>query len=138
MQVHVSRYLKYNIEKKTYIDHRAIFQKRVSVVSKCFLIIQMASYNPRLFWYLNHLFNPPAPTGKQWHNSTTKEDSEKKNKKKSVEEAPFSLFLGLSPPLVASFRFASFCNVKMSKMWFAGYFACVYQVAFRYILFRTS
>ena len=26
MQVHVSRYLKYNIEKKTYTDHRAIFR----------------------------------------------------------------------------------------------------------------
>ena len=25
MQVHVSLYLKYNIEKKTYTDHRAIF-----------------------------------------------------------------------------------------------------------------
>ena len=33
-------------------------------------------------------------------------------RKKSVEEEPFSLFLDLSPLLVASFRLASFRNVK--------------------------
>ena len=110
MQVHVLRYLKYNIKKKTYTDHRAIFYKRVSIVSKCFLIIEMVSYNPRLFWYLNHLFSPPAPTGKQWHNSTTKEDKSKENtKKKSVKEELRSSYVSLLSSLLhfASLHFVT-------------------------------
>ena len=63
-------------------------------------------------------FNPPAPTGKQWHNSTTKEGKWKEKRKKSVKEEPFSLFPGLSPLFVASFRLASFHNVKM---WFVSH-----------------
>ena len=42
-----------------------------------------------------------------------------------MEEEPFSLFLDLPPLFVASFRLASFHNVKMWKMWFASYFGCV-------------
>ena len=36
-------------------------------------------------------------------------------RKKSVEEEPFSLFQDLSPLLVASFRLASFRNIKCGK-----------------------
>ena len=65
MQVHVLQYLKYNIEKKTYTNQRAIFLETCLGSFQMFSNIQMASYNPRLFWYLNHLFSPPAPTEKQ-------------------------------------------------------------------------
>ena len=122
---------------------------------------------PATIWNLNHLFSLPAPTRKQWHNCTTKEDKQcrsvgrgrggpgppNKNfpeehspglpktswlwrswwappiiltllrhwqikRKKSVEEKPFSLFQDLSPLLVASFRLASFRNVKCGKCGF--------------------
>ena len=36
-------------------------------------------------------------------------------RKKSVEEEPFSLFQDLSPLLIASFRLASFRNIKCGK-----------------------
>ena len=49
-----------------------------------------------------------------------------------------SLLLGLYPLLVASFGSSSFRNLKIWKMWSDSYFACVFQVAFRCILFRTS
>ena len=71
--------------------------------------------------------NPPAPTGKQWHNSTTKEDKWKEKRKKSLEEEPFSFFLGLSPLFVASFRLASFHNIKM---WKCGLLVMLFRLCF--------
>ena len=40
MQVHVLQYLKYNIEKKTYTNHRAIF------LETCLGSFQVFSYHP--------------------------------------------------------------------------------------------
>ena len=93
--------------------------------------LQMFSYlsngklQPATILVSESSFSPPAPTGKQWHIINTKEDKWKEKRKKSVEEEPFSLFLGLPPLFVASFRLASFHNIKMWKMWFASYFGCV-------------
>ena len=84
----------------------------VLVVSRCFHIIQMASYNPQLSgtWiiFLACLL--------QLGNSGTIAPPKRTNqKKKECGRRAVSLFQDLSPLLVASFRLASFRNIKCGK-----------------------
>ena len=73
---------KYNIENKTHTNHGAIFLKHVLVVCKCFLLFQMASCIPRLFWYLNHLLTRLLQLGNSGTIAPPKRANEKKNEKK--------------------------------------------------------
>ena len=90
MQVHVLQYLKYNIEKKTYTNHRAIF------LETCLGSFQVFSYHPNgklqpatIFdiWiiFLARLLQL-GNSGTIAPPKTTNEKKNKKKRKKSVEE----------------------------------------------------
>ena len=139
MQVHVLQYLKYNIEKKTYTNHRAIF------LETCLGSFQVFSYHPNgklqpaTILISESSFQPAYSNWETVAQQRHQRRQMKKKKKKTKKECGrrVSPFLGFSPLLFASFGFASFRYLKIWKMWFDSYFACVF-VTFRYILFRTS